>query len=199
MAQSTFYITAGADDGQVTATGASYPPGGTPSAVTDNAYDSVQRDLVAGPTYTNTVGILRFDTSALPADATVTGATLNLYCVANNSADTRNLVMEWYASGSIGSEDYTATASDTAHAGTSINSLRSGGDKWEAFTLQNLENISLAGYTEVRLHVSGGEPTGENYASWRTYDYTTLIPYLVVDYTMPSVGVLRTARSSLRW
>ena len=46
------------------------------------------------------VPLLRFNTAALPDNATVTSATLRLYVTGKADADNRNLVGEWYSGAS---------------------------------------------------------------------------------------------------
>ena len=126
----TFDITTGADDGEVKAnnmgTGAPYPPATTPTVNTTATTFAVQSDT--GPVFSGyevRVGLLRFDTSALPDGATVTGATLRLYVTGTDSDNGRSLVGEWYSAANwpIDSGDYSLNAAATAHAGTAISSL----------------------------------------------------------------------------
>ena len=130
------------------------------------------------------VGLVRFDTSGLPDDATVSSATLRLYVLNSTSADNRNLVAEWYPASNwpIGAADWVGTASSSASAGTPLRSLVV--SAYDDLSLSGLSAISTTGYTGLRLHVSGGQPTGENNASFASVEAgAATAAQLVVNYT----------------
>ena len=191
----TFDIATGADDGEVKAnnmgTGAPYPPATTPTANTTATTFAVRRSGPVFSGYEVRVGLLRFDTSALPDGATVTGATLRLYVTGTDSDNGRSLVGEWYSAANwpIDSGDYTLNAAATAHAGTPISSLTV--NSQNNFTLQNLASISTTGSTGLRLHVAGGAPNGENnvfFNSFENNNNNRPKPQLTVTYTSTSGG-----------
>jgi polyvinyl alcohol dehydrogenase (cytochrome) len=161
----TFSVAAGSDDGDVSvndmATSGVYPPTGTPEPWSDGTIFGVRR--AAG--YEVRTPLLRFDTSSIPAGATITSASLRLYVTARTSDDGRNLVAEWFnnAAWPIDASDYTATASNTASTGVPLSSLNV--NALNTLQLQNPGSISRTGYTTLRLHVDGGQPAGEN-AAW---------------------------------
>ena len=182
----TFNIATGADDGDVKAnnmgSGATYPPA-SPTADATSSVFAVRRSGPISSGYEVRVGLLRFDTASLPDGATITGATLRLFVVSNESGNARNLVGEWYSSTNwpINSNDYTATAANSAHAGTSITSLVL--DAQNTLALQNLTSISKTGPTGIRLHVDGGAPNGENHVFFASPENTGLPkPQLTITY-----------------
>jgi hypothetical protein len=189
----TFSIGAGGDDGDVfvndmTGSGgppAPYPPTGSAQASNWSGV-GVRR---GGPLYGGyevRVGLLRFDTSGLPDNATVTGATLNLYVTGATSADGRSLVGEWYdpANWPIDAADYTSGSATTALAGTAIGSLAV--NQVDGFSLQNLGSVSLTGYTGLRLEVSGAQPTGDNGVYFASYENGSHpAAQLTITYTTP--------------
>jgi hypothetical protein len=186
----TFVIGAGADDGHVLVnnmgTGLPYPPSTSPSASPSWSSISVRR---AGPLFNGyevSVGLLRFDTSSLPDNAVVNSAVLRLYAQSRTSVDNRDLVAEWYPASNwpIDGADWTVTPSSTASAGLALRSLVTGA--FNALPLTGLASISTTGSTGLRLHVSGGQPTGENNASFAASEAgTATSAQLVVTYTLP--------------
>jgi hypothetical protein len=126
---------------------------------------------------------VRFDTSAIPDTATVTSATLRLYVTAKANADGRNLVGEWYdaANWPIDASDYTLNSSGSAFTGASIGQIRAGATN--DFSLGGLASVSKTGYTGLRLHVDGGQPTGDNYVQFASFESTLPKPQLIVTYT----------------
>ena len=149
---SEFDIATGADDGLAYANPAgSYPPsctGGNDSA----ASHDVSR-YKSGANYGIQLGVVRWDTGALPDNATVTAASLRLYLASKTDTDSRSAVMGWYVhDGSIACDDFSATAGTNAHSGTAISSLTTGANN--TFALANLSNVSLSSYTGMRIHNS---------------------------------------------
>ena len=94
----TFSVTAGGDDGDVSVAGnqpGGYPPAGTPAVNTTNSIFTAGRRLAFGR-YQIMQALLRFDTSSLPDNATVTSAKLRLSVTGRTDGDDRSLVGEWY-------------------------------------------------------------------------------------------------------
>lgn len=181
---STFNVAASGDDGEALGSGAGYPPSAT-LAVSANASIELQKTL--GANYTVSVALIRFDTSSLPDDATIDSATLRIRVTATDDINSRSLTVEWYDAGTIGTEDYTATVGTDAHAGTAIGSISGGADN--DFVLVNVSNVSKTGYTGLRLHISGGAPTGGNFVFFAAFDHATLTePRLIVEYTEAAGG-----------
>lgn len=185
MPTDTFNIAASGDDGYAAGTGsASYPPAsGTESNTSDNAVAAWKR--FDGSFYNVYAGLIRWDTSSIPNDAVIESVTLRIHVVSKANDDTRSFALEWYDSGTIGTEDYTSTVGTNAHAGTAIASITSGADN--DFALINVSNVNKTGYTGLRCHVSGGTPTGSNLVEFAALDHTTLVePRLIVTYIVPT-------------
>ncbi|HUF83979.1 MAG TPA: PKD domain-containing protein, partial [Acidimicrobiia bacterium] len=184
----SFTIAVGGDDGYVYSNSmggsGAYPPDRPPVVSSTWGEVMLRRSGPVFGGYEVRVGLLRFDTSALPDGATVTSAVLRLHVTGGTSADARSLVAEWYdpSAWPIDAGDYTATAAGTAHAGTPIGSLALGVQN--DLPLQNLALISTAGLTALRLHVDGGQPTGENKVSFAALENSSLPEaQLIVTYT----------------
>ena len=92
-----------------------YPPVGTPSYLAARSFFTVGRRAVFGSYYVF-VGLLRFDTSALPDGATVTSAELRLHVKGKADGDNRGLVGEWYGASNwpIDGGDWSLNSSGTA-------------------------------------------------------------------------------------
>jgi hypothetical protein len=187
----TFAVSASGDDGDVMAnnmgvSGATYPPSPASASSTGWQTFGIRKAGPFASGYELRVGLARFDTSALPNNATITAAKLRLYVTSRQSADNRKLVAEWYPATNwpIDAADYTTTPTTTASAGLAVTTLTTGAQN--DLTLQNLGSISLTGLTALRLHLDGGQPTGENAVWVASYDDGTLPrAQLIVDYTTP--------------
>lgn len=181
-------VTAGPDDGQILGLTTTYPPSrasqGTSTATTFTAQRS------RGTHFTVGNALLRWNTSAcLPPGATVVGARLRVFPVSKQDADDRSLVADWFDWGpTIDLGDYSALAQNTALS-------RNGGcgglcdltviplGVETDFTLDNVENINVNGYTYLRLHIDGDQPSGFNRLTIASFESgNEREPQLIIDY-----------------
>lgn len=157
------------DDGYLQGSGGSYPP--SFSSTTMDVGNVFVRNGFSGGTYTFRVGLLRFDTSAIPDSASVTAASLTCRVVTvTDSADNRSLVFEWSPWETGGINHYETTSQNNAHSGTDLGSITANSDN--TFTLTNLHNINKAGYTGIRSYISGGSPSFTNEVTLRAVEST---------------------------
>jgi len=183
----TVSLASGADDGEVDVNGpqgGGYPPSTAP-VVWNGPTVTAGRRLAYG-SYGIYVPLLRFDTSGLPAGATVTSATLKVFVNRMVSADNRSLVGEWAngATWPLAAGDWALGSSGSALAGVALSSLSSG--TVNSFSLSGLGNVSGSGYTTLRLHVDGGAPAGDNYVQFAGYeDSSAPKAQLVLTWTTP--------------
>jgi hypothetical protein len=181
----TVSLASGADDGEADLSGsqsAGYPPSGTPSVFNGKTLTAARR--LAFNSYGVYVPLLRFDTSGLPAGATVTAASLKLYVNKWVSADARSLVAEWAPSAvwPLQGSDWSLSSTASALAGVPISSLSSAAVN--SFGLTGLANVSTTGFTSLRLHVDGGQPAGDNYVQFAaSEDSNSPPPQLVLTWT----------------
>lgn len=182
MPTSTFSIAAGADDARAYS---NFPA--TYAAQVYSAHDTTglaqgpQRGASGGTFYTD-VGLLRFNTSALPDTAVITAATLKLYMLSFSNANSRNLVGEYYAWTGSASSDWTLTAPASPILSFSLSSLVA--SVTNDIALTDFSGISKTGNTSIRLHVSGGQPAGDNTCNYWTYESSNPEPQLAVTYTL---------------
>ena len=182
----TFSVVGGADDGDawlVAPQASGYPPVGTASYLDSRSFLTVARRAVFGD-YQVFVGLLRFDTSALPDGATVTSASLKLDLLGKVDADNRGLEAEWYSASSwpIDAADWSLASSGSASAAVDITALST--TATSSFELGGLGSISTTGSTGLRLHLSGGQPSGDNLLQVASLEHSTRPePQLVVSYT----------------
>jgi hypothetical protein len=192
-APAVFSVLATGDDGYVECEGATatpWPPfsggGGTRAAVTNTSsnFGFTVRKLRGG-FQANSVGLMRFDTSALPDGATITAATLRVQCTGKGS-DGRNIAIGYYDNSNwpIDTADYTEADSPTADAATvAIASFTAAAEL--DIALSNPTSISKSGYTGFRWVVDGGDPGATDYRiHLAEFDHaTTQEPLLIVTYT----------------
>ena len=110
---------------------------------------------------------LRFDTSPLPDNATVSSVKLRGYLTSVADDDDRTLIGEWYSAANwpIDPSDWTLTPTTTALPGTDITSLNK--NSTVELTLANPSSLSLTGYSALRLGISGGQPNADNHVHSR--------------------------------
>lgn len=184
----TFTVNVGADNGKVGKWhDGTYPPTANSEAVAPTTPVSTQRSKV-GSTFDIHVALMRWDTSSLPDGATIQSATLRVYVGAGMrvNTDARNLTADWYTAWPIDIADYIVAAQTSAIAGVALSSITEGVDN--DFVLADAPaNVSKIGYTGLRLHISGGQPTGRNYLGTPGYPFGG-DPFnrLIVTYTLPS-------------
>jgi hypothetical protein len=179
----TMAVGVSGDDGDVSASGASYPPSSLEWNTAGSVLTAGRRFAFGG--YENLVGLIRFDTSTLPDNATITSAKLRLFVTGKADANNRNVVAEWYPTSSwpIDPTDYALTSSANALS-TDLTTLtvQASND----LTLTNLASISTTGTTALRLMIDGTQPSGDNYLQIASFDHPTLTePRLLITYSTP--------------
>jgi thermitase len=169
----TFAVGAGGDDGDVHSSSATYPPSATPVAYSGGSVFTAGRRFAFG-SYQVFDALVRFDTSAIPDNATITSATLRVYVTGKADGDNRNLVGDWYPASNwpIDAADYALTPTGSAFSGADITAIKTGATN--DFGLSGLDSISKTGYTGLRLQVDGGQPTGDNYVQLAAFENTSL-------------------------
>ena len=184
----TFGVLADGDDGDAWVDepqSAGYPPVGAVSAVGVRSFFTVARRAAFG-NYKVFVGLLRFDTSALPDGATVTSAVLRLHVRGKADGDNRGLVGEWYGASNwpIDAGDWSLDSSGSALAAVDLTGIPVG--SVSSFDLVGLGSVSRTGSTGLRLHLSGGQPSADNYLQLAAFEDSSLPePQLVVSYAVP--------------
>ena len=155
----TFNVSANADDGDVTVSGSvgsGYPPSGAAAANSSGPVFTAGRRRAFG-NFQILVPLLRFDTSSLPDNATVTSAKLRLHVTGKADDDNRCLVGEWYPSSNwpIDPTDWTQTTGTSALVGADLTGIAVGTSN--ELNLSGVAAISVSGYTGLRLGISGGQ------------------------------------------
>jgi hypothetical protein len=124
--------------------------------------------------------LLRFNTSSLPDAANIVSASLTVYVTSVANGDARSLSGDWFSwSPSCDSTDYSVAAgtnalSTSGNCGSACQiAMISGGTR--TFSLDNANsNVSRTGNTHLRLHVTGGQPTAENFVYFAAQDHASL-------------------------
>src|SRR5262249_22427076 len=180
---------ASASDGYALSQSAAYPPGFS-SCNTSSAYFFASKSFT-GSVYQVHNGLVKWDTSSLPDDAVVTGATLRAYSPAssNINTDSRNVTMDWYnwdiPKVGCDSTDASSAGANNAFAGVSISSLIFDYNDFVLTDSAGFPHINVAGTTYLRLNVDGGQPTGQNIAWFGSRDNTQVAgPALIVDFDL---------------
>src|SRR5581483_984569 len=177
-------------DGDVSlraATSAGYPPTGTPGFYTAGTVVTAGKRNVFS-SYQILDALLRFDTSSLPDNAVISSASLSFNIPAKANADSRNLIGSWYdaANWPIDGNDWAADVGTTALPGSPLANLPLAGTGTATLSLQNPAQISTTGSTCLRLGLSGGAPTGDNFVQIASNENTTYTaPRLTITYTLP--------------
>jgi hypothetical protein len=173
------------DDGMAAAWGASYPPSGDTGA--ESGIDELHVGRLwdsEAEEYVTINGLLRFNTSALPEEAEVCAVFLDVFG-SIISTESRDLQAEWYGSANwpIDAGDYSQTAYSSALASWPLQTQY--GENM-SIELDNGSGIDPSGYTGLRLHVSGGEPSDFNVMSIAPFESEEHPgPALRVQYVLP--------------
>ena len=129
--------------------------------------------------------LLRFDTSSLPDNATVTSVKLRLHVTSKADANDRTLVGEWYGAANwpIDAADWTLNPGNNALAGTDITALTVNSHRRTHPRRRSATSPSPA-TPALRLGINGGQPSGDNYVQFATLEHTSAPePQLIVTYT----------------
>jgi hypothetical protein len=207
MPTTTFSVSASADDAywDLEDTAAGWPPAGTTSSGSDSSITMNARKLKVGGGRTElSEAFFRFDTSALPNDATVSAATLRLQTISVGITG-RNCNVGYYAATNwpITAADWSGADDAGSDAGVFALTVFAAGTQEELALTNVAANINLTGYTGFRLSISGGVPANDEdfLLEFATLDHATLLePQLLVTYTSASeLGTIRVVQSTLRW
>lgn len=155
-------VTHSLDDVGISANTAEYPPGGTPTVSTVLTAITPRRSVG----FTTSVGLFRFNTAAL-SGRDILGAAFWFLAGPVVNDDTRSLNGEWYEWTTATVDDWTNTPSATA-LDVALSTIAGSGI--ETLPLTNLPETVGVGYVGLRLHISGGEPSGENYVHIASLD-----------------------------
>jgi hypothetical protein len=182
-----FSVSSSGDDGDLERGGPAYPPASATPTLTETGAPIllVRRSTTPWPYVPVRVSLLRFDTSALPDDAIVTSAVLQLYTTGKSSTDNRSLRAEWYTATHwpLDAGDWSVADQGSAHSGTSLDAIETG--RQVSLALQSLGGIDTRGATGIRMHVSGSDtaPSGPNEIAFAASESPTLpAPTLIVQY-----------------
>jgi len=131
---------------------------------------------------------MNFNTNGLvPTPNVITEASLKvLLTVSLNNDDGREWVAEWYPSSNfpINPSNYTVTATDGAFDHF-IGNLQSSTIRMELFNPG--AHINATGFTGLRLHISGGQPSGNNRVTIGMFDPAGAnAPCLHIVYALPT-------------
>lgn len=176
------HIWGSADSWPVTETN-SAPFGGI-SVDTSLTFFEIDAILSAGQ-YQHRIACIRFDTSALPDNATITSAVLRVYVTAQNNNEGFAVNGEWYDPGNtLGTEDYASAVGSSAFQ-SSAPGLTMG---WNDITLGGLTNINKIGFSGIRIgfDVPTGGPNQANYVAFSSSESAN-DPLLIVTYTVPAI------------
>lgn len=127
---------------------------------------------------------MRWDTSAIPVDATITGASLTVH-VTNRSATNGGMFRgDWYQWDGVSATDHVIEVGNNAIADMAMLPTGAG----QVITLQNASaNVSKTGFTYVRTGMSGtATPTGADECAFASANNISsfALPTLTVDYTL---------------
>lgn len=196
MAQQTFTIAASADDDHAMVTGSTvYPVSGSAIHQTARVVATTERSKWSPTNYEVSNALFRWDTSALPDNATITAATFRAVIDTKSDSDGLSISAGW-SSWDGSASDFSATPLTSAHAGTSISSFPAAGTSFD-LQLINFDNVSSTGTTYLKLFcsqlASDAAPTGGNYIDIHTFDNTGAFtpPQIIVTYVVPQAGYIQ--------
>lgn len=154
---------------------------------------------LAATIYSADITCLRWDTSSIPDNATITAALVQLYTISKVDSDNYSIVGDYYDFGGepTVAGDWIETASPSIFSAADLSSVPTG--VVNEVELTDLSGISKTGITGIRLTLSTGTPViGENNILFAdAEDTVNQEPRLVVTYSVPPS--LLVVQSNLRW
>lgn len=196
MAMDTILCT---DDGEIQGTNSGSYAVARSTSVNCGTATTVQvvgQTLVGGIVYIVSRLYFGFDTSTIPAGATITGATV-YFCADADSSTTDFLIKVYRYAWSSALCSSTEANYDGAYGGSATleGTLRDTASGWTSGTYYSLAvdpaGINTSGFTRYTLvsaeDVNNSAPTGPEQVSVRMADYagTSSDPYIEVTYTLP--------------
>lgn len=186
----TVGMAASGDDGHVLKTKGTYPPSDV-GATINNTLNITFAGRTYNAGFTVTVSLMRWNTSSLGASAIPTAAYFNptYNTAAYYDTDNRSYAVEWYSAANwpIDALDHAMTAPGSPVITRDLTGIPLGGT--ETLACASLTGVDPTGYTGIRIHITGGQPTGNNQVSFYAWDHTTQPEAkLIVDYVIETPG-----------
>ncbi len=184
--QVTIPIAANADDLYLDAASATYPVAGPATVVGGTQECQPGRSLEGGTSYKVRNALVRFDSSAIPDNATIDSANLLLQIINYASTNALNLIAESYAWTGVAA-DWTANEFASPCINYAMSNIPGSGLATVPFS--SVSVINKTGITSLRMSISkrasDAAPTGENYFNFASLENTTLAEAkLEVNYTL---------------
>lgn len=206
ITRSAIHVGASTNDGFVYKQSAAWPPGGSAIAHTTSSSDQlagedgcwaqymvgtnadIQGDNVPVGQYRHGQWIMRFDTSGIPDDATITRAIFRFDMTGNHQQGAQEDMihgLEWVTDdGSISTADYADPAAYSSSSYEFVGTIRGAHRAWHGLT--NLNLINKTGYTKLRGWLKTSTSATSEYrwsvggTNWGGGSY------LIVDYYIPT-------------
>ena len=186
----------GGNDGYVYGQSTSYATARTTASASDDTSKSctIGQDyvqFVIPPVYRVYRTFLKFDTSSIPSDATITSAKLRLYGSVDQSVtDFYIRLTKWTGDTPINTGDYLQVDGLLYDDGLfSTSSFTTSG--YNDITISNYNLIVKGGYTKIAVvssrDVNGNPPTGREFVSVASYESGSgRYPLLHIEYILPN-------------
>ncbi len=174
--------------GRATSTAAISTTATATSWTTTGTYTSLaylKGGTVGAGNYAKDTVVLMFDTSVIPDDATITGASLKLTADSTWGSGSTTITMGWY-SGAFDATAYTAAAQGSAMASTAFGSW----NYLSTVLLNPAANISKTGTTGLRIVTSNMALSTDGTGWYQRFRMAASYNQLVVTYTLPNAGAV---------
>lgn len=137
-------------------------------------------------------GLLAYNTSGWNTSRVITAIRQQCTLHFRDVRESRVLQAEWYAWDGVSQSDWSLTSTASAMASYDPAPLTNTAGTIFTMPLDNSTGFNPNGYTRLRFHMSGGQPTNWNYVAVYPLGNTSFTPpTLLVDYTETTTETLR--------